>query len=107
MPKKQGKQDGDEGTKSSETPSVVSKEEYLELLDDRPFKFTPEQVNFREALDYEPPCCSCVHWHYAPMRNTAVCEVMRPPQEHVPSHWTCVFHTTDMEHYPLLEEAEN
>lgn len=83
---------------------IVSFSDYQKILDDRPVKFTPEEVNFHKAKLDEEPCASCIHWFHAPIRDTNVCEIMRPADEDVPPNWTCAFHTKDGEHYPYQEE---
>jgi hypothetical protein len=81
-------------------------EQYQKLIEDRPEKFTPEEVHFRKATVYEPKCAGCLHWFFSPMRADSVCEIMRPDtgdSETVPSWFTCKFQTSDGKDFPLLE----
>ena len=79
--------------------------QYKQLMDDRPIKFKPEDVDFRkDAEGY--PCAACVHWFHNPITSSMVCEVMRPEDEIVPADWTCVFFTRDYETFPKLYDAQ-
>ena len=78
--------------------------QYKQLMDDRPVKFKPEDVDFREDNDEGYPCAGCVHWYIGPMAQHQVCEVVRPPSENVPWNYTCIFWTRDWENHPKVNE---
>jgi len=85
---------------------MSSMAEYESLLEDRPEKFAPDDVNFREAKSGEPMCASCVHWYRSAGGEHDVCEILRTKDEQVPWNWVCDFFNTDREHYPLFHETK-
>jgi len=89
---------------TSENEVTVSLEEYERLMEDRPAKFTAEEVNFHLAKAHEPMCCACMHWYRGAVMEKDVCEIMRPKNEQVPWNWTCQFHTKDGERFPLYDQ---
>lgn len=86
---------------------LATLEQYYTMMDRRPDKFTPEQVQFQKDADGYP-CCACVHWFWNPLTGSMVCEVMRPDSEDeiVPADWTCQFFTRDYETFPKMEEPK-
>lgn len=86
---------------------IATLEQYYQAMDDRPEKFTPEQVKFAKAPD-SYTCANCVHWFHNPITDSKVCEIMRPDTEDeiVPPDWTCMFWTMDYETFPKMEEQE-
>jgi hypothetical protein len=89
---------------SSPPEGRVSFEEYEQLLEDRPQKFTADQVNYREA-EGEEKCRRCIHFFTqggGERRN--VCEVFRPDNEDVDPDFVCDFVTQDGKKYPLQKE---
>lgn len=85
---------------------MVTKEQYESLLNDRPRKFTPSQVNFHKAAQDEPICIGCIHWYSGMAMGHNVCEIMRPKSEEVPWDWTCMFNTRDGETFLLFRESD-
>ena len=77
-------------------------EDYYNLIDDRPAKFTADEVGFRKAAT-TAMCASCIHWYRSAGGEHDVCEIMRPENEQVPYDWVCRFWTSDGEKFPLLE----
>lgn len=77
--------------------------DYFRMLEDRPEKFTPEQVGYKEkgSRERDERCWSCLHF-YSGFHN--VCEIMRPPNEDVKANGVCLFWTDDpeFENHPLL-----
>jgi len=84
---------------------LATLEQYYQLMDARPEKFTAEQVKFAKD-DGTNPCAACVHWFHNPITSSMVCEVMRPEDESVPADWTCMFWTVDYETFPKMEEPK-
>lgn len=82
---------------------MLSKSEYDAIVDDRPRKAAPEDVNFRPDDGEGFPCVSCIHFYVGIAMEHTVCEIMRPPDEQVPWNWTCNFHTSDGETFPKLK----
>jgi hypothetical protein len=83
---------------------MIEFKEYLELLDDRPKKFTAEEVGFNEeAPEGEPPCASCVHYYTNLIGEFAVCEILRlNPEAYIPPFANCKFWNMDRKDFPLL-----
>lgn len=85
---------------------MISKKEYEEILEDRPDKFAPDEVDFRRATGKEPRCDECLHYFRRAVDGHAVCEIMRPltVTEMVLPEMTCDYQTPDGESFPLLHE---
>lgn len=82
-------------------------EEYRELVEDRPLKWTAEDVGYRRAESGEPACKRCKHFFERRLDKFGVCEIFRSEdtdEEGVDPNWTCSFNTLDMKKFPLLEE---
>lgn len=80
---------------------MVSLKEYRELLDDRPKKLDPKDVDYREADDLRR-CGNCLHYFYRRIDGYGVCEVMRPKdEESIDTSKTCDLWTKDGEKFPL------
>ena len=77
-------------------------EEYHRLLEDRPEKFTGDQVDYRPTRG-QRRCAGCLHFYVGQQHN--VCEIMRPDDENVQPSWVCDFWTEDMEKFPLLRDG--
>jgi hypothetical protein len=86
---------------------LATLEQYYQLMDSRPVKFTAEEVAFAKAPD-SMTCCNCVHWFHNPITSSMVCEIMRPDtgDEIVAPDWTCMFWTVDYETFPKMEEPK-
>lgn len=85
---------------------MKTKADYFALYDERPVKFTAEDVRFTPQTIDSMPCCSCINWFYSPAMEHSVCQVFRPEgkDENVPSIASCMFWTRDNESFPKLEE---
>ena len=76
--------------------------QYKQLMDDRPVKFLPADVDFREDNLEGYPCAGCIHWYRGAVMEHDVCEVVRPPNEQVPALYTCQFWTMNGSDFPKL-----
>lgn len=80
--------------------------EYFRMLEDRPEKFTPEQVGYKEKAPrgQDEKCWRCAHFYYSAIDLHNVCEIMRPASEDVKPEGACLFWTDDpnFEEHPLL-----
>ena len=84
--------------------AAVSKDAYERLLDNRPFKFSGEEVSYRVG-DKERSCAKCVHLFTRGVDGFHTCEVFRPDDdESVIANYVCDFFTDDNEEHPLLAE---
>ena len=92
---------------AQESNSLATKAQYESLLEDRPFKFEPEEVGYMERSDDAHCCCSCIHWFNNPARATNVCEILRLPDDgNIPAQARCRWWTPDGTWYPLVEEGK-
>ena len=80
-----------------------AKKAYLALLEDRPEKFSGEDVNYRDG-DHEHRCGRCIHFFERRLDDYGTCEIVRLPEEK-PIHPSdvCDFWNQDQEHFPLLK----
>jgi hypothetical protein len=87
---------------------VVDKRAYDELVEDRPRKFTPEEVGYGKAPEGSAiRCASCIHFFRRTIDGLSTCEIMRSTltdAEGVMPDWRCAFQTTDGDVFPLLDE---
>ena len=84
----------------------VTKDTYDRLLENRPFKLSPEEADYRPAEGTEK-CGNCIHLFERVADEFKVCEVVRPDEDGIEAifpNYTCMFQTSDGENYPLLEE---
>jgi hypothetical protein len=80
---------------------VVSLREYREMLDDRPKKLSPEEVNYREAENLRR-CGKCLHFFERKIDGYGVCELVRlKDEEPIEANYTCDLMTVDGEKFPL------
>jgi hypothetical protein len=86
----------------------VNREEYEDLVQERPRKFTPEEVGYEEAPEGSSiRCAGCFHYYRRAVDGLAVCEIMRSDEtdtKGVEPEWRCRFQTVDGDSFPLLEE---
>lgn len=85
----------------------ASKEQYLKLMEDRPEKWAPEDVDYRRAGKEEPHCSKCIHMYKRVTDGFAVCELIRDDEidrNGIDPVWTCDFYSPDGEEFPLLGE---
>ena len=81
---------------------TISFSDYESMMSDRPKKFTPEQVNYRDADSLHIRCLRCVHFYQRARDLYGVCEIMRPKDdEPVNPDYFCDFFSTDGEEFPL------
>lgn len=83
---------------------TVTKNSYLRLMDNRPYKFDQEEVNYRDG-EGEEVCGTCVHFFERVIDGFHTCEIFRPSDDSaVNPKYVCDFHTTDNKTFPLLKE---
>lgn len=86
---------------------TVTKSLYDRVIADRPFKLNVEEVNYREAEGPEQ-CKNCVHLFERAVDQFRTCEIFRPDDESsIEMEYTCSFHTTDNETFPLLKDNDD
>lgn len=88
---------------------IVTKQQYDDLLKDRPVKFTPEEVGYTDAGDSAMRCSTCRHYYLRQIDQFAVCEILRSDEiddEGINPGWRCRFWTIDGERLPLLEGSD-
>lgn len=81
----------------------MTKKDYDELMADRPRKWKPEQVDYREAKG-EERCGNCVHMFRRVTDRFAVCELIRSEEIDrvgIEAGKTCDWFTPDGEEFPL------
>ena len=81
-------------------------ETYKRLLEDRPFKLAPDEVNYRAGEEHH--CSDCIHFFSRKVDGFHTCEVMRPDDDAVESiiaNYVCDLYTSDGEEYPYQEES--
>ena len=82
-------------------------ESYERLLEARPYKFSSEEVGYREG-DGEHQCKTCAHFFTRKIDGFHVCEVYRPSEEENESiipNYVCSFWNDDTENYPLRDDT--
>lgn len=82
-------------------------DDYEQMLEDRPEKFEPEQVGFKQGGGtMGAGCGACVHFFKGTTRT--VCEIVRLPDEaDIQPTDSCRFYTPDGTAHPLLEEVRD
>lgn len=76
--------------------------EYRELMENRPVKFTPSDVDYKDADSPSRRCERCVHMYQRARDNYGTCEIMRPEEdEPVDPDYVCDFFTVDGEDFPF------
>jgi hypothetical protein len=75
--------------------ATVSKESYLRLMENRPYKFDEEEVNYRESESYaDDRCDTCLHFYERVLDKFHTCEIFRPSDDStVKPDWLCDFWT--------------
>ena len=85
---------------------TVSKETYLRVIENRPFKLDKSEVDYRKA-EGEEHCEDCQHFYTRMADGYAVCEIFRDIEKEaelpIKPDWVCDFFTEDFETYPLLD----
>ena len=73
--------------------ATVSKESYLRLVENRPYKFDSEEVNYRDS-EGEEKCQTCAHFFERVVDQFHTCEIFRPVSDaSVNPDYVCNFHT--------------
>lgn len=86
--------------------ATVSKESYLRLIENRPYKFDEEEVSYRDAKG-EEACGNCIHFFTREVDKFHTCEIFRPEDGGtVDVDYVCDFHTVDGEEFPLLKSTD-
>ncbi len=82
--------------------------EYLELLNDRPVKFTESDVNYLPAPEgSELRCAGCRHYFRRAIDGFTTCEIFRSERtdrEGVLPDWRCSFFNVDGSVFHLLDK---
>lgn len=84
----------------------ITKDTYDRLLENRPFKLSADEADYRKAEGPEK-CAGCIHLFERRADHFLVCEVVRPDEdgiEAIQPAYTCMFQTEDGQNYPLLKE---
>lgn len=85
--------------------STVSKESYLRLIENRPYKFDEDEVAYRDG-EGEEVCRTCIHFFERVTDKFHTCEIFRPMGDApVDPEFVCDFHTLDGEVFPLLKSV--
>jgi hypothetical protein len=91
------------GNLHGEEDMAKSRRHYDELMLDRPEKFSPEDVDYRES-DGKEKCAKCVHLFERFVDGFTTCEVMSPEDDSaIDMQNVCDFFTTDGTRFPLLK----
>jgi hypothetical protein len=85
--------------------ATISFDSYRRLIENRPFKFDEEEVNYRKSTG-EEKCGGCAHYFTRALDKFGVCEIFRPTEgeESVLANYVCDFHNVNGEDYPLLQD---
>ncbi len=82
--------------------------EYLELLNDRPKKWSESEVNYLPAPEGSAMrCTACLHYFRRAIDGFSTCEIMRSERtdrEGVFPDWRCSFWTVTGDVFPLLDK---
>ena len=84
---------------------------YENLMQSRPYKFLPDEVNYRDA-ETDVKCSTCLHYYTREIDGYAVCEIMRDvksdeEENPIKPDYVCDFHTIDGDSFPLLKESHD
>ena len=83
--------------------SLVTLEDYQEMVADRPEKFAPEEVDYDDS-DGPERCARCIHFYRSEAAERTTCEVMRPEDdEDVNPAYRCQFFTVYGQKFPMLD----
>jgi hypothetical protein len=88
---------------------LVTLDAYKRLTANRPYKFSSDEVDYREA-NGEDKCANCMHLYKRVLDSYGVCEIFRDgegdDEEPIKDDWVCSFHTVDGEEFPLLKSTD-
>jgi hypothetical protein len=95
--------------KTSEEPSRATFKEYLALCEDRPEKFSAEEVNYRKCEDVGNECEHCFRFYQQVAgEKRTTCEIFRPDgEESVEPEYVCDFFSRDGSEYPYHETSSS
>lgn len=84
----------------------VSKDTYLRVVENRPFKLDRTEVNYRDA-EGDERCDGCQHFYTRKIDGYAVCEIFRDIEKDdelpIKPTYVCDFFTVDGSEFPLLD----
>jgi len=82
----------------------VTKDAYLRVVENRPFKFSDDEVGYTPG-EGDHVCSRCIHFFTRNVDSFHTCEIFRPDDDDaVLAAYRCDFWTDDGEEFPLLEE---
>jgi hypothetical protein len=80
----------------------INFDEYEKMLADRPVKFTPEDVDYRDAEFIQYRCERCSHYFERVRDRFGVCEIVRlKTDDPIDPDYVCDYFNTDGESYPF------
>jgi hypothetical protein len=72
------------------------------MIEERPRKFSPEDVEYRESEEIWRRCLRCIHFFERKSDRYCTCEIMRPEKDSpVDPDYVCSLFTKDGEEFPL------
>ncbi len=78
--------------------------DYKELMAETLVKFSPDEVNYRDAEGKER-CDRCIHFFERKVDGWGMCEMVRPDKDDpVSPDYVCKFYTRDGDEFPLLKK---
>ena len=88
----------------------VTLKKYQQVITDRPFKLSAEQVGYVEAPEGSVMrCAACIHFFRRAIDNFSTCEIFRSPEtdaEGVRPDYRCQFWSVDGDVHPFIEAKE-
>lgn len=80
-------------------------DDYHDLMEDRPIKFTAAQCGFSPKPKFKEVCDDCIHFFRGKVAHRNVCEIYRPEDDGsvAPMGW-CRFWTDDYKAFPLIDK---
>jgi hypothetical protein len=89
---------------------MVSLNDYRKLLEERPRKFTAEEVEYnKDAEGKNEICFKCLHYFRRTIDDFGVCEIFRSEEtdvDGVKPDATCRFFTHDGKLFPLYKATD-
>lgn len=87
----------------------VTLNDYLEMMADRPVKFTAAEVGYSPKPKYKEVCDDCIHFFRGKTARRNVCEIMRPDSEteSVAPMGFCYVWSNDYRTFPLIDKPES
>lgn len=87
---------------------LVTLDDYFAIMNDRPEKFSPEEVGYSPKPKYKETCDDCAAFFRGKVARRNVCEIMRPNSETesvAPMGWCWFWHSNYID-FPLLDKPE-